>query len=64
MVTEAQRKSGQTLDGALRALCQLAAMTGTALNTAALGTWATGKVTPPLIAQQLVRCVRGLRGPL
>ena len=63
MVTEAQRKSGQTLDGALRALCQLAAMTGTALNTAELGTWATGKVTPPLIAKQLVCAREGSGAP-
>ncbi|KAM4629240.1 kinesin-like protein KIF14 [Polymixia lowei] len=43
MVTEAQRKSGQCLDAALRALCHLAALTGMPLNAAELGARATGK---------------------
>uniref|UniRef100_A0A8C4DI56 Kinesin-like protein KIF14 n=1 Tax=Dicentrarchus labrax TaxID=13489 RepID=A0A8C4DI56_DICLA len=54
MVTEARRKSGQCLDAALLALSHLAAMTGMQLNAMEWGAQATGKVTPPLIPQQLL----------
>lgn len=54
MVTEARRKSSQCLDAALLALGHLAAMTGMPLNAMERGAQATGKVTPPLIPQQLL----------
>uniref|UniRef100_A0A665X0C8 Kinesin-like protein KIF14 n=1 Tax=Echeneis naucrates TaxID=173247 RepID=A0A665X0C8_ECHNA len=54
MVTEARRKSSQCLDAALLALGHLAAVTCMPLNAAELGAQATGKVTPPLIPQQLL----------
>jgi len=53
MVTEARRKSSQCLDAALLALGHLAAVTGMPLNSMLRGAQATGKVTPPLIPQQL-----------
>uniref|UniRef100_A0A667XSD5 Kinesin-like protein KIF14 n=1 Tax=Myripristis murdjan TaxID=586833 RepID=A0A667XSD5_9TELE len=52
MVTEAQRKSGQCLDGALQMLGHLAAVTGTPLNAAELSARATRQVTMALIRQQ------------
>ncbi|XP_078141760.1 kinesin-like protein KIF14 [Centroberyx gerrardi] len=45
MVTEAQRKSGQCLDAALRALGHLAAVTGTPLNAVEPSGRATGKLS-------------------
>uniref|UniRef100_A0A3B4YVK5 Kinesin-like protein KIF14 n=1 Tax=Seriola lalandi dorsalis TaxID=1841481 RepID=A0A3B4YVK5_SERLL len=57
MVTEAQRKSSQCLDAALLALGHLAAVTCMPLNAMELGAQATGKVTPPLIPQQLLSLV-------
>lgn len=62
MVTEARRKSSQSLDAALLALGHLAAVTCMPLNAMELGAQATGKVTPPLIPQQLLSLVR-LWGP-
>lgn len=63
MVTEARRKSGPCLDAALLTLGHLAAMTGTQLNAAERVAQATGKVTPPLIPQQ-VRLLSKLWGLL
>lgn len=54
MVTEARRKSSQCLDAALLALGHLAAMTGMPQNAVEGAAQATGKVTPPLIPQQLL----------
>lgn len=63
MVTEAKRKSSQCLDAALLSVGHLAAVTGTPLNVTARGAAATGKVTAPSIAQQLLSLSK-LWGPL
>ncbi|XP_056132828.1 kinesin-like protein KIF14 [Lampris incognitus] len=55
MVTEAQRKSGQCLDAAFRALGHLAALTGMLVNSAELGARATGK---PSAAMSLLEGIK------
>ncbi|KAM9849329.1 kinesin-like protein KIF14 [Aulostomus maculatus] len=62
MVTEAQRKSGQCLVTALRALGHLAAVTGMPLNVLELGAQATGKL--PLVTDLLKGTNKGIQSLL